>query len=215
MVTVENNDRVTALAYDPDGNTSEFARNVKVEGFSVGVHSPVTIRLVDPNGRVVDIETNEIPGAVYDDVTDTDGDGEPDDYIILPAQVSGTYDISVLPEPDAEPGDTYSLLIITGSDTTHVAEDVPVPEPGETDEYSYEPVMELPNYMCGDANADEAINIADAVHLINYIFKGGPAPEPPCVGDASGDGAVNIGDAVHLINYIFKGGPAPVEDCCL
>ncbi len=69
-------------------------------------------------------------------------------------------------------------------------------------------------YNCGDANSDDAINIADAVYLINYIFKGGPAPEPPCVGDASGDGAVNIGDAVHLINYIFKGGPAPVEDCC-
>ncbi len=69
-------------------------------------------------------------------------------------------------------------------------------------------------YMCGDASGDEAVNIGDAVHLINYIFKGGPAPDPLCVGDADGDSAVNIGDAVYLINYIFKGGPSPVADCC-
>ncbi len=71
-----------------------------------------------------------------------------------------------------------------------------------------------PEYMCGDASGDDAVNIGDAVHLINYIFKGGPAPDPLCVGDADGDDAVNIGDAVYLINYIFKGGPEPVEDCC-
>ncbi len=69
-------------------------------------------------------------------------------------------------------------------------------------------------YICGDANGDEAVNIGDAVFLINYIFKGGPAPDPLCAGDADGDDAVNIGDAVYLINYIFKGGPAPVVDCC-
>jgi hypothetical protein len=69
--------------------------------------------------------------------------------------------------------------------------------------------------LCGDADPNEGINVADVVYLINYIFKGGPAPEPLCKGDADGDGAVNIADAVYLVNYIFKGGPAPVEDCCL
>ncbi|UCD29676.1 MAG: hypothetical protein JSV03_04125 [Planctomycetota bacterium] len=68
---------------------------------------------------------------------------------------------------------------------------------------------------CGDPNGDKAINIADAVFIINYIFKGGPAPDPLCIGDANGDGSINVADAVYLINYIFKGGPAPVEDCCL
>lgn len=68
-----------------------------------------------------------------------------------------------------------------------------------------------PYYICGDANSDQTVNIGDAVYLINYIFKGGPAPDPLESGDASCDGAVNIGDAVYLINYIFKGGPEP---CC-
>ncbi len=65
----------------------------------------------------------------------------------------------------------------------------------------------------GDANDDGAVDIGDAVHLINYIFKSGPPP--PCLdeGDANGDCAIDIGDAVHLINYIFKSGPAPVCGC--
>lgn len=69
-------------------------------------------------------------------------------------------------------------------------------------------------YICGDANGDEAINIGDAVDLVNYIFKGGPAPDPLCVGDVNDDGDINVGDAVYLINYIFKDGPPPVEPCC-
>ncbi len=68
-----------------------------------------------------------------------------------------------------------------------------------------------PPYICGDANADETINISDAIHLIAYIFQGGPAPDPLEAGDANCDGSVNVADAVHLINYIFKGGPEP---CC-
>lgn len=70
-------------------------------------------------------------------------------------------------------------------------------------------------YLCGDANGDEQVNVGDAVFLITYIFKGGAAPDPVCLGDANGDGNTNVGDAVYLIAYIFKGGPAPVADCCL
>jgi M6 family metalloprotease-like protein len=68
--------------------------------------------------------------------------------------------------------------------------------------------------LCGDANGDGTVNVGDAVYLINYIFKGGPAPDPLCSGDANGDGVVNIADAVYLINYIFKGGLPPVVPCC-
>jgi hypothetical protein len=66
-------------------------------------------------------------------------------------------------------------------------------------------------YTCGDANTDGQVNVGDAVFLINYIFKGGSAPDPLEAGDANCDGQVNVGDAVYLVNYIFRGGPEP---CC-
>jgi len=57
---------------------------------------------------------------------------------------------------------------------------------------------------------DSTTNIGDAVHLVNYIFKGGDEPVPIEAGDANGDGDINIGDGVGIIDYIFRGGPAPV-----
>jgi hypothetical protein len=63
----------------------------------------------------------------------------------------------------------------------------------------------------GDANGDGDINVGDAVYLISFVFKGGPAPTPyaTCSGDANCDCAANVGDAVFIIAYVFKGGPAP------
>jgi hypothetical protein len=69
-------------------------------------------------------------------------------------------------------------------------------------------------YICGDANGDGGVNVGDAVYVINYVFKGGPPPDPECLGDANNDGNTNVGDAVYLIAYVFKGGPAPLEECC-
>lgn len=67
----------------------------------------------------------------------------------------------------------------------------------------------------GDTDGDGVVNIADAVFLINYIFNGGPAPDPLCIGDVNCDGDVNISDAVYLVVYVFQGGGPPVPNCCL
>jgi len=64
-------------------------------------------------------------------------------------------------------------------------------------------------YDAGDANSDGAVNVGDAVFIINYVFKGGQAPSPVECGNANCDAAVNVGDAVFIINYVFKGGAAP------
>ncbi len=64
-------------------------------------------------------------------------------------------------------------------------------------------------YTSGDPNYDGITNIADAVYLVNYIFRSGP---PPCVeksGDMNCDGEVNVADIVYLVNYLFKNGPPP------
>ena len=66
-------------------------------------------------------------------------------------------------------------------------------------------------YLCGDANGDLTVNVGDAVFLISYAFRGGPAPVPLESGDANCDGSTNVGDAVFIISYVFRGGPEP---CC-
>ncbi len=66
---------------------------------------------------------------------------------------------------------------------------------------------------CGDADGNGIATISDAVYLINFIFAGGPAPNPLLNGDADCNSIVTISDAVYLINYIFAGGPAPCAAC--
>lgn len=61
----------------------------------------------------------------------------------------------------------------------------------------------------GDANNDGTINVGDVVFLINYIFKGGPAPVHFAKADVNCDAHINVADAVYLINYIFKSGLTP------
>jgi hypothetical protein len=65
-------------------------------------------------------------------------------------------------------------------------------------------------FFLGDVNKDHGLTVADVVYMINYLFKGGPAPDPMKRGDVNHDGRVTIGDAVFLVNYLFRGGPEPV-----
>jgi hypothetical protein len=72
-------------------------------------------------------------------------------------------------------------------------------------------VGDVCDYVCGDADGSDAVDVDDVVHLITYIFSGGPAPEPLDAGDADCSGGVDIDDAVYLITYIFSGGSRPCD----
>ena len=65
------------------------------------------------------------------------------------------------------------------------------------------------SYACGDANGDETVDVADAVYIINYIFRHGAPPDPYAAADANCDGLVNVGDIVCLVAHIFRNGAAP------
>ena len=71
----------------------------------------------------------------------------------------------------------------------------------------------LPVNICvffyGDANGDGIIDLGDVLYLINYLYKGGPAPDPLEAGDCNCDGVVDLGDVLYLISYLYKGGPPP------
>ena len=63
--------------------------------------------------------------------------------------------------------------------------------------------------VCGDLTGDGYINILDIVFLLNYKYKGGPAPYPFNASDVNSDGRINILDIVYLLNLKYKDGPDP------
>ena len=68
----------------------------------------------------------------------------------------------------------------------------------------------IDEFMAGDANEDDTINLMDVVYVINYLYKDGPEPTPvPQSGDANGDSALNILDVAALVNYLYHDGPPP------
>jgi len=67
--------------------------------------------------------------------------------------------------------------------------------------------------ICGNANNQGGVNVADAVWIINFVFAGGDPPQPVLAcGNANGQGGVNVADAVWIINFVFAGGDPP-GDC--
>ncbi len=97
----------------------------------------------------------------------------------------------------ADVGKNYSFICIAKDTAGNVEIQEPIAETSTTVK------------LCGDANNDTKINLQDIIYLVNYIFKGGPAPSPLLAGDVNGDGKINLSDIVYIVNYIFKGGPAP------
>ncbi|MEE3053929.1 MAG: hypothetical protein VYB34_09350, partial [Planctomycetota bacterium] len=70
-----------------------------------------------------------------------------------------------------------------------------------------EPAEDL--FRRGDADANGAMQLTDAVFVLLYLFSGGG--EPPCMeaSDADDNGALQLTDAVYVLLYLFSGGDAP------
>jgi len=85
--------------------------------------------------------------------------------------------------------------------------------PGAIVEMGVDDFEIINGFIAGDANADGNVTLPDIIYLVNYVFKGGPAPAPLARGDVNASCNVNLGDIVYLVNYVFKGGPAPLIGC--
>jgi len=65
------------------------------------------------------------------------------------------------------------------------------------------------NCLCGDATGNSELDAGDMVFLLNYLFVGGPPPDPLETGDVDNNCIVDAGDMVYLLNYLFLQGPPP------
>jgi hypothetical protein len=65
-----------------------------------------------------------------------------------------------------------------------------------------------PRFVRGDVNADQKINIADAVSVLFHLFA--LERQPPCAdsGDTNDDGEIALADSIYLLAYLFNNGPA-------
>jgi len=169
-------------------------------------YSPVDLIVTDPVGDSIGLEFNTILGATYDTLLDVNEDGENDDEVTIPHALVGEYLIRVIAEPNAEPGDSYSVGIrIDGSMEILMAENAPVPPPGGSDIFGYGC---LP-YLRGDLDQDNETTLGDVLFLVSYLYKGGLAPDPIELADVNCDGVVDLGDLLYLISYLYKSGPPP------
>jgi len=104
-----------------------LGKSMSIFGFS-----PIDLEVTDPNGQIINKNISEIPGAWYIE-EDIDHDGNLDRIVFIPERISGDYQIRVIPQPDANSTDTYTLVINTaegssGQVSTVLAQDVPISE---------------------------------------------------------------------------------------
>jgi hypothetical protein len=189
----------TGSGTGPDYTTIKYIQiGQRADTLYFKAYSPVDLIVTDPSGDSIGIDFNTIPDATYDTTNDQD-------KVTIPNPLIGEYSIEVKSEPDADTGH-YSITVkLDGNEDKPLAMNVPIPPPDQVDTLVY-PVIE---YLRGDANMDKKTSVSDVVFLINYLFKGGTAPDPVYLGDVNCDGKTTVSDVVYLINYLFKGGPAP------
>jgi hypothetical protein len=133
----------------------------------------------------------------------------PESVTILPSHPDFTSEVLQITLTAEDFVNTYNAIVDTVSKVYQVSW---IYDGESTTRNVFGPVVLIgQQYLDGDANGDRLINVADAVYIINFVFKNGDPPDPLEAGDANCDGSTDVGDAVFLINYIFHSGPPP--DC--
>ncbi len=134
---------------------------------------------------------------------DADGDGELNDEERAAAHAAriAEYDTDGDGELSDEERAAAAAARCAGSDADNEEEE------GEA------MVLELAlslQFLRGDSNFDGAVNIADAIDLLGFLFLGSETPLCLDSADANDDGSINISDPSATLATLFSGaGPLP------
>jgi hypothetical protein len=204
------NDGAYAIALDGFGN-------VYVTGYSCGsgTYEDYATVKYDSSGNQLWVQRYNGPGNYSDEARAIETDGSGNVYVTGTSYGNGAhYDYATVKYDSAgnqlwvqRPGnysDEARAIDTDGSGNVYVTGW----GYGSGTERDYSTIKYI-QFLRGDVNADKKLNVSDVVYLINYLFKGGPTPNPLQSGDANCDGQVTVSDVVYLINYLFKGGPSP------
>ena len=72
-------------------------------------------------------------------------------------------------------------------------------------------VISAEEFIRGDANNDERLDLSDAIFILNYLFKGSQQPSCSDALDVNDDGKIDISDPIYVFLYLFLGGNQPAE----
>ena len=177
----------------------------------------VTIKYL-PDGDTAWVRTYNGPGKYEDGAYDLGLDGSGNVYVTGYSFLGGYQDCITLKydstgqnvwtlryDGPAHNGDMAYAMALDNSNNIYIAGE----SYGSGTDYDYVTIKYV-QFFRGDANRDNKVTVSDVIYEINYLFKGGPLPDPLKSGDANCDGKVTVADVVYLINYLFKGGPPPV-----
>ncbi len=64
-------------------------------------------------------------------------------------------------------------------------------------------------FVRGDPNFSGAVDLADAIYCLSYLFADGETP--PCLdaADSNDSGSIDISDGIYILGYLFGGGSPP------
>ncbi|MEE2889660.1 MAG: M4 family metallopeptidase, partial [Planctomycetota bacterium] len=121
-------------------------------------------------------------------------------YDTVPGALAGsTVDVTTtLTISDALGNPPVEVIVVVGSGSVNVT--------GIEGTITLTPV--IGGFLRADINDDAAINLADAIALLNILFLGGVIFCSDA-SDTNDDELANIADAIYLLAYLFTGGDAP------
>lgn len=197
---VGNEKAVTVFA----GATDEVAA-ARLGSVPLSVNVPATGIVIYENGAAAaDTKEMEIgataaftatvdPSTTTDTVSWTVKQGETDVTATVLTVADGT---ATFTAPTVEADTVYTVTATAGSVSDSIAITVKAA---------------ATNYILGDVNNDKAIDLSDALAVINRFMKGTEFVDsdskivPSSVGDVNKDGAVDLSDALAIINRFMKG----------
>lgn len=109
--------------------------------------------------------------------------------------VAGTYDITFTPPVGSGLAATTEFdVVVSGPVTLDVALSAST---GGSE------------FIRGDANQDDLVNLADVIAILESLFSGGGPLVCPDAGDANDDGSIDISDPIAILGYLFTAGSPP------